>query len=186
MWFKSFLSVFVTGFCASVLLPFMIGSCFHLGMILPLRRYSAHKPTFSWSDWSIHDLLPQWIIGVMLLKIAIAMGSIGAVRRLKLLIDQIKRDVEERGLSDTTLHLFLFREIFFPLFRVCVLFCLLPFMIGRLIEPLGDMSVLLCWVIYLGIFQAAPRLAALFRRQKELALVRRNLLRTKLQNLDYS
>ena len=183
-WLKTFLSVFITGLCASVVFPMMIGTCFHLGMILPLRRFSAHKPSFSWSDWSVHDLLPQWIIGVMLLKIAIAMGSIGAVRRFKLLIEHIKRDIEERGLTDTSLHLFLFREIFFPVLRICLLFCFIPFLIGRVFEPIGDLSVLLCWVIYLGIFQAVPRLAALIRRQKELALVRRNLLRTKLRNLD--
>jgi hypothetical protein len=182
------LSTVFTAFLLFVILPLVVGTSFHLGVVLPLRRFSPnHAQMMAHDDWSLHDLLPQWIIGVMLLKIGLALGSIGAVDRWKRLIDRTKQEIDEKGIFDPQIHLSLIKSVFISVIKFCAFSSFAPFLIGYLAKPfvrIDDLSVLIFWVLYLLAFQAGPRLSSAVRRQTELALVRRNLLRTKLRNVD--
>ena len=180
------LSAVFTAFVLVFILPVIVGGSFHVALIVPLRHISSipiHKAVVG-EETSWMDFVPLWIMGVMLLKIKIALASTSLVRHWRVLLDQVRRMQEIYGIFSTIFHKYLLLNIFFPIVRISILFFVLPFTIGRLVLKFPDFGVLTFLAGYGVIVHGLPWLRSFLKRQKELALARRNLLRTKLRNVD--
>lgn len=179
------LSALLVGAAMTAVLPVVLGAAFHITLILPLRRVSAlphhnavirETQTVVWTD-----AMPLWVMGAMLLKIAIALASIGAVTSWRIELDVLKRVYDSEGILGSNLHKKLIMSVFLPVLRGSVLFCFVPYaVLPRL--GVGDIGVSIGWLGYWLAMQGFPRTLAFLKRHRDAALVRRNLLRNKLRN----
>ena len=174
-------SLFLLGVVALVVLPIMIGAAFQLALIIPLREFASvdHQPTPPPSAWV--QILPLWIIGVMLIKILIATVTVGVFRTLKTILDTAKSQYDRHGLLSSVFHSHLYRHILYPVVRQLVLLCYLPHCLGA-IAGTGDHTVLTYLVVVAVVRQGVPRTVKYVQTQREAIFNRKYLIRTKLKN----
>ena len=184
----SLASLLLTVVSVGIVLPVVVGVSFQLGAVLALRRLSFALPVASpepvtW--WT--QTLPVWIIGVMLIKICGALAGVGAVPRWRSTLDRIKHLSETEGWASRSVQDLIRKSVVIPVVVWCVKACITPYVIGVVVEKttglrISELAVLAFWLLTLGLRYIAPWLATALARQKEMALKRRYLVRTKLCN----
>jgi hypothetical protein len=123
----------------------------------------------------------------MLIKICGALAGVGAVPRWRSTLDRIKHLSETEGWASRSVQDFIRKSVVIPVVLWCVKTCIAPYVIGVVAEKttglrISELAVLAFWLLTLGLRYIAPWLATALARQKELALKRRYLVRTKLCN----
>lgn len=163
-------------------LPLLIGMAFHLALILPMRdSLVAVQVDPSDSSALLTRILPLWIIGIMIMKIALAVSTTGLIPSLRNSVTEVAALYEREGLLSFPLHRSLFLAFFVPSITALGLHCYIPYILGLYLGT-GDFTVL----VYLGIVGSyrlvLPRLLGFLRKQREIVFNKKYLVRTRLRN----
>ena len=181
--FKRVLMFLFTSLILGIILPLLVGIAFHISLITPLRR--VPQTTTGGGNAISDNLVPLWIIGVMLGKIFFALVTIGAFPSASHTFEEIKAIHAREGLLSLSLHWHLHSRLVAPLLIKLIVLCYIPYFGGHFLK-LGDFTVVVSWTIYVALFHLLPAAIAFIHRQRTLAVNRKYLIRAKLINLDSS
>ena len=127
------------------------------------------------------NLLPLWVIGIMLSKISFALVTIGFFPRVAALWERIKSVYVREGILSDSLHVLIFRSLLGPAIKNLFLFSVVPYIFGLALN-LGECTVIFFWASYAFFSHVLPELIRFAVAQKQIAINRKYLIRTKLVN----
>jgi hypothetical protein len=191
---KKFSLLLIGGILIGVILPLLIGFAFQVVLISPLRHFQGGhvSPTGMTQSGGYARYAPIWIVGMMLLKIFVAIASIGnnggIAPRLRVYVDTITITYERDGLISTQFSRSLFSG-FMALAKPLIFRVFVPGFIVQLLNR-GDVlsetgrvwgvpSILVCmWLRKVAI----PGIVEFFHKQEKIIRDRKYLIRTELKN----
>jgi len=198
---KIFLFIFSI-FLVGIVLPLMIGLAFHIVLVAPMRHLGAERrlpppSTLSTNHPWLSQLTPVWIVGMMLLKILIAIISIGnngggLLPSLRVHLDRIMRTYDREGVLSFEFSQSIFvgfcilgkpllMRIFFPKIFVLVLGRVDVF--SETGSALGVPAILGFMFLHEVVF---PGMMRFYVSQKKSIRDRKYLIRTELRNFVHS
>jgi hypothetical protein len=186
-WFRRVCSTVIVAIVVFALIPILAGFSFHLAFLIPLQE--LHKTTgriaIIVSDSRLAQVIPVWIIGLMMLKVAIALSSLRRHQH-PLMRVYFLNGVFDPGFQSGVLGLS--RKVVFAL----TVHALVPAGVGLGLEHYGLISeftrkhVLAAYIAALAIVRVVvPKTHSWWRNQRAAAFQKKFVVKRQLQNADW-
>lgn len=179
---RRFLKTLVSLVGLGVVVPLLIGVAFQVGLIMPMRSaVAATHNAYPRQMMPADNLVPLWVIGIMLCKIFFALVTIGFFPRVAALWERIKSVYVREGMLSDSLHALIFRSVLGPSIKNLFLFSVVPYIFGFAFN-VGECTVIVFWASYAFFSHVLPGLIRFAVARKQIAINRKYLIRTKLVN----